>query len=264
MESNMMKNIISINRKRKNLTQEDLASLIGVSKSVVSKWESGRRYPDVTIIPILSDILEVSIEELFSGIPKKREKIIIYDEKAISKFKERVLFSIIMMVAPLFCFVGTVLKSLELFFLLLGAGIVLAVIGAICVLKEAKAMKSIIIREYGKPKYSIIYKNYLLMFLFVLYVELFILLTYFVPKHIMLFGVILYVVFIVFIILSFINLGIEIKNNRFIPLVVLSIIVFITGLLLMNLLSAFPYCVLLLVSQIINFIMFAIQNNYVK
>ena len=264
MESNKMKNIISTNRKRKKLTQEDLASLVGVSKSVVSKWELGMRFPDITLIPVLAEILEVSIEEFFSGIPSKREKIVIYDEVLISSFKKNILFSIIMIIAPLFCMIGTLVKSLELFFLLLGAGIVLAIIGIIRVLENTKKLKEIIVRESNKPKYSIIYKNYLIMILFILFVEVFVLLSYFASNHMILFSTILYVLFLVFTVLSFIDIGFEVMIKRFVILLIPSIILLILSLLLMILISPFPYCILMLFSQIINFIMFSIQNNYVK
>lgn len=54
-------------RNEKNWTQAELAKLLGLSDKTISKWESGSGYPDITIFPKLSQIFEVSIEELMSG-----------------------------------------------------------------------------------------------------------------------------------------------------------------------------------------------------
>ena len=57
---------ISIFRKQKSLTQEMLAELIGVSYQAVSKWETEKCLPDITVLPKLSDVFECSIDDLFS------------------------------------------------------------------------------------------------------------------------------------------------------------------------------------------------------
>lgn len=51
-------------RKEKNLTQEALADLLGVSFQAVSKWENNIGYPDITLLPALSSILDVSLDSL--------------------------------------------------------------------------------------------------------------------------------------------------------------------------------------------------------
>ena len=51
-------------RKEKNLTQEALADLLGVSFQAVSKWENSIGYPDITLLPALSSILDVSLDIL--------------------------------------------------------------------------------------------------------------------------------------------------------------------------------------------------------
>ena len=54
-------------RESENLTQHQLAEKIGVSDKAISKWETGRGYPDISLIEPLADALGVSIIELFSG-----------------------------------------------------------------------------------------------------------------------------------------------------------------------------------------------------
>lgn len=54
-------------RENKNLTQSDLAQKIGVSSKAVSKWETGKGLPDISLIEPLSMALGVSVMELMSG-----------------------------------------------------------------------------------------------------------------------------------------------------------------------------------------------------
>lgn len=56
---------IRINRLRLNLTQEKLAEKLNVTAQAVSKWESGTGMPDITLLPELSAIFGVTIDELF-------------------------------------------------------------------------------------------------------------------------------------------------------------------------------------------------------
>lgn len=52
-------------RKEKNMTQEALAGLLGVTNQAVSKWETDQCYPDVAQLPKLADIFEISLDQLF-------------------------------------------------------------------------------------------------------------------------------------------------------------------------------------------------------
>lgn len=63
-------------RKEKGMTQEELAESLFVSRSAVSKWESGKGYPNIDSIKDLSDFFSVSIDDLLSG-----EKLISIAEK---------------------------------------------------------------------------------------------------------------------------------------------------------------------------------------
>ena len=54
-------------REKKNLTQNALAEKINVTSKAVSKWETGRGYPDISLIEPLSSALGISIIEMFSG-----------------------------------------------------------------------------------------------------------------------------------------------------------------------------------------------------
>lgn len=51
-------------RREKNITQETLAEILGVSCAAVSKWERGDTYPDITLIFPLADFFGISVDEL--------------------------------------------------------------------------------------------------------------------------------------------------------------------------------------------------------
>lgn len=53
------------NRLRSNLTQEKLAEKLNVTAQAVSKWESGSNMPDITLLPELSAVFGITIDELF-------------------------------------------------------------------------------------------------------------------------------------------------------------------------------------------------------
>lgn len=59
--------VIRKNREQQKLTQANLAEILGVSDKAVSKWETGRGYPDITLIEPLAKALSVSSIELLSG-----------------------------------------------------------------------------------------------------------------------------------------------------------------------------------------------------
>ena len=106
---------IAKQRKLKELTQEELAEKLGITKNAVSKWERGLCLMDMSLLKPLSEILEVSINEILAGekietkdIEKKSEEnIIILTELVNLKsmkygFIGMTLFSIILMLISIF------------------------------------------------------------------------------------------------------------------------------------------------------------------
>ena len=53
-------------RDNKNLTQKELADMLGVTPQAVSKWERSESCPDIVLLPRLSEILDCSINDLFN------------------------------------------------------------------------------------------------------------------------------------------------------------------------------------------------------
>ena len=58
---------IALLRKEKGLTQEELASHMGVSPQAVSKWENDQTCPDISALPRLARLLGVTVDELLEG-----------------------------------------------------------------------------------------------------------------------------------------------------------------------------------------------------
>lgn len=61
-------------RKRRGLTQEQLAEAIGISFQAVSKWENGIALPDITLAPALASYFGITIDELFDYNLRETEK----------------------------------------------------------------------------------------------------------------------------------------------------------------------------------------------
>ena len=60
-------------RKEKNITQEELAEKMGVSRRTVSRWETGSNMPDMDILIDLSDFYEVDLREILDGERKNNQ-----------------------------------------------------------------------------------------------------------------------------------------------------------------------------------------------
>lgn len=54
-------------REKKRLTQQQLAEKLNVSDKTISKWETGKGFPDISLIEPLANVLQVSLPELLSG-----------------------------------------------------------------------------------------------------------------------------------------------------------------------------------------------------
>lgn len=79
MENNyttILSSSIAYCRKLHGLTQEQLADLLGISAKAVSKWENRISCPDISFLPQLALIFNISIDELFG---KQLERDVVYD-----------------------------------------------------------------------------------------------------------------------------------------------------------------------------------------
>lgn len=75
MNQEKIGSFIAHKRKSKGLTQEQLSEKLGVSINAVSKWERGICLMDMSLLKPLSEILDVSINEILSGKQIKDEEL---------------------------------------------------------------------------------------------------------------------------------------------------------------------------------------------
>lgn len=59
--------VIKALREKKNMTQIELAEKLRVSDKTVSRWETGKGYPDISLLEPIADVFSISITELLSG-----------------------------------------------------------------------------------------------------------------------------------------------------------------------------------------------------
>lgn len=94
-------------RKQKEITQEQLAKALFVSRTAISKWESGRGYPNIDSLKAIAEFFDVTVDDLVSG----KEVLDIAQKDAKQKQKQLCtlvcslldLSACIMFFVPIFC-----------------------------------------------------------------------------------------------------------------------------------------------------------------
>ena len=61
-------------RNKNNLSQEELAEVLDVSRQSISKWENDKAYPEMTRLLFMSDYFDVSLDYLMRGIKKEKNE----------------------------------------------------------------------------------------------------------------------------------------------------------------------------------------------
>lgn len=83
---------IAEQRRKRDLTQDQLAEKMGVSPQAVSKWENDLSCPDISLLPSLADLFGISIDELLRGESSKIVQVLPEEErKDINKMLLKVL-----------------------------------------------------------------------------------------------------------------------------------------------------------------------------
>lgn len=67
MDQQKIGNFLKELRQEKQMTQEQLAEYIGVSRRTVSRWETGNNLPDLSVLVELADYYDVDLKEIFRG-----------------------------------------------------------------------------------------------------------------------------------------------------------------------------------------------------
>lgn len=103
MESKKVGSFITALRKEKGLTQKQLAERLNVTDKAVSRWETGKGYPDIEILVRLCEELDISLNELLSGkrlekesIEKACEENVVSAYAKVKKLKSKNIFFIVL------------------------------------------------------------------------------------------------------------------------------------------------------------------------
>ena len=64
--NNLSRNLYEL-RRINNLSQEEMAEKLYVSRQAISKWERGKGYPDITILPSIARVLDCSVSDFFDN-----------------------------------------------------------------------------------------------------------------------------------------------------------------------------------------------------
>lgn len=103
-------NRIKTYREHINLSQEELADKVYVSRQTISNWENDKSYPDINSLKLLSNIFDVSLDDLIKGdIEKMKKKINETDIRKMNKLSVIYTLELILVVGsayPLLKFLG--------------------------------------------------------------------------------------------------------------------------------------------------------------
>ena len=102
---------IKMHRQKAQLSQEELANRVYVSRQTISNWENDKSYPDVNSLVLLSEIFQISLDKLINGdIDVMKEAI---KKEEVKKMKQYgTIYTILLVVTvvsalPLFMWLGT-------------------------------------------------------------------------------------------------------------------------------------------------------------
>lgn len=80
-----------------NLSQDDLAEKIFVSRQTISNWENDKSYPDVNSLLLISEVFQISLDNLIKGDVERMRKEI--DEQERLRFRKDSIISTILLLA---------------------------------------------------------------------------------------------------------------------------------------------------------------------
>lgn len=170
MDQNKTGKFIAGERKRKALTQKQLAEMLGISDKTISKWERGGGFPEVSLLLPLCRELDITVNELLAGervaeedYKKKAEENMMNLVKEAQESRKKIILSAlvaalaILAALPLIVVAGALEMETWLRCLLIGIGLVVVVLGIIiaCILdRDAGAFECPECHERFVPEMS--------------------------------------------------------------------------------------------------------------
>lgn len=102
---------IAERRKELGYNQKDLAEKLNITDKAVSKWETGRSAPDVSLLMPLAEILNVSVAEILNGEKISQEEISTASNeiivKSLKKSRSKTVLAIILALIAIICLLGS-------------------------------------------------------------------------------------------------------------------------------------------------------------
>ena len=102
-------------REKKGWSQAELAEKIHVSRQSVSKWETGKNYPNIEVIIDLSDLFGITIDELLRSDEELQNKVI-QDSKQLAYPKWKVLFDSVFLLGVFLLVIKVIFITTNYFF----------------------------------------------------------------------------------------------------------------------------------------------------
>lgn len=124
-----MGHLISTRRKRLGMTQKQLADRLNVTDRAVSRWERGVGAPDISLLSPLAEALQVSTDELLSGVLKSQEPSVSQAQAVGIPIFFLYLQVAIMTFGALLMFLAFCLRSLTSTIILVTIGFIIFAIG---------------------------------------------------------------------------------------------------------------------------------------
>lgn len=160
------KKVLSNRRKELKLTQKELAEKLNVSDKTISKWETGKGYPDVTLLTTLARLLEIDVTELLSAEDFREKDLNLdedksYDYGLINKFKTKGLISIaFFIIAVLICLVVTIIQNDDLQIIVFVVGVIIYLINLAFFINNLLNYRAFYRNKFYTYQYDLIYFRY--------------------------------------------------------------------------------------------------------
>lgn len=122
-------------RESKSFSQEDVARKVGVTRQAVYKWESNKSYPDIDNLILLSELYEVTIDELIKGSEDAREELNKKDKDECEDDEDENNFGF---------FIGIVLIFIGIFIGIEGISLFITILGMLIMVFYSDVKKAII------------------------------------------------------------------------------------------------------------------------
>lgn len=269
-EQKFIKDVIYENRKKKQMTQEQLADLLNVSNKTISKWERGIGYPDMTLIPTLAKVLDINISDLFNvkeASPQKLAGEEVYNPEVIIKFQVGMFISLVLLIVSIVfpvCFL-LLMNKIRIIIIGYALGIIMFLASTICASITAYRFYCFFCTKPYKKNYIIIFIKDFFSYILTIYVLL-TLLALFIPNDFVsaLVRIILYLTFALPVLSFSKKLKLKLNKKRInIILFIVSTILAITTIILMICHNLMWYVLLLIISQTINYTIMFLQTKII-